>query len=115
MPWDAVFLCFDLGNKISLLTIVQWIQGFDPLVHILGMKRDLRRDCFRGLNCPGPLCHSCCVSASDAIANARSIRADNYVEVSAKTGENIDELLAGASIEATRRVLARRAVGGGPL
>lgn len=50
-----------------------------------------------------------------AIANARSIRADNYVEVSAKTGENIDELLAGASIEATRRVLARRAVGGGPL
>lgn len=32
MPWDAVFLCFDLGNKISLLTIVQWVSGGDDWI-----------------------------------------------------------------------------------
>ncbi|KAM4060751.1 Ras family protein [Hirsutella rhossiliensis] len=72
MPWHGVFLCFDLGNKITLLAIVQW-----------------------------------------ATANARSIRADHYIEVSARTGENIDLLLNGAGVEATRRVIARRAAEGG--
>ncbi|KJZ72718.1 hypothetical protein HIM_07910 [Hirsutella minnesotensis 3608] len=122
MPWHCVFLCFDVRNKISMLTIVQWwiharsrgfnrqTQGFEPLVDLVGMKMDLRDECRRGTSCPGgDICNSCCISRSDIRANAHSIRASRCIEVSAKTGEGIHELLEDSAAEATRRVLIRQA------
>ncbi|PHH91888.1 hypothetical protein CDD83_9909 [Cordyceps sp. RAO-2017] len=73
------------------------------------MKKDLRQACEQGTSCPGALCHSCCVSLSDAHANAHGIRADRYAECSAKTGEGMDELLEAAGAEAARRAIVRAA------
>lgn len=72
MAWDAVFLCFNVRDKASMLTILSWVsiepivgvirglikqwhhalkddftktQGFQPLLHLVGMKKDLRDHC----------------------------------------------------------------------
>lgn len=78
VAWDAVFLCFDVGDKIGMYTIISWVScslkhslggkglirgtqwrhaiengfvsqsSFGPLVHLVGMKKDKRSDEFNG-------------------------------------------------------------------
>lgn len=27
ISWDAIFLCFDISDKVSMYTIVQWVRN----------------------------------------------------------------------------------------
>ncbi|KAG5926675.1 hypothetical protein E4U42_003047 [Claviceps africana] len=72
MVWDAIFLCFDVKEKMGLLRILSWFaasgdsrqrrltlgyqkwqhaveQDFGassvPLIYLLGLKKDLRMEC----------------------------------------------------------------------
>ncbi|RDA94621.1 hypothetical protein CP533_2481 [Ophiocordyceps camponoti-saundersi (nom. inval.)] len=118
--WHGIFLCFDIGHKVSMMTIVQWwiharargfnlsTQVFLPLVLLVGNKSDLREACPGGTaNCPSGHSHSCCVTVSEGTAMAVSIRADRYVECSAFTGEGMDMVLDETACEATRLHIAR--------
>ncbi|KAG6014908.1 hypothetical protein E4U43_006012 [Claviceps pusilla] len=84
MVWDAVFLCFDVTEKMGLLRMLSWAyqkwqhavdQGFctnsTPLIYLLGLKKDLRMECSfedhrlameTGLTVGSP---SCCVNPRD--------------------------------------------------
>ncbi|UNI24659.1 hypothetical protein JDV02_010391 [Purpureocillium takamizusanense] len=114
--FDAVFLCFDVQNGMSMRSIVSWWthararaftkespfqMGFDPLLHLVGLKKDLR------LNIPAGMSASHFVNTSDAQAAAASIGAHRYIECSAKTHEAMDALFDDAGREATRRYIAR--------
>ncbi|RCI17223.1 hypothetical protein L249_3176 [Ophiocordyceps polyrhachis-furcata BCC 54312] len=104
--WHGIFLCFDIGQKVSMMTIVQWL--FLPLVLLVGNKCDLRQSCPGGTaNCPSGYYHSCCVTVAEGTAMAVSIRADRYVECSALTGEGMDMALDESASEATRLLIAR--------
>ncbi|RDA85522.1 hypothetical protein CP532_2169 [Ophiocordyceps camponoti-leonardi (nom. inval.)] len=118
--WHGIFLCFDVGQKVSMMTIVQWwiharsrgfnlsTQLFLPLVLLVGNKCDIRQSCPGGTaNCPTGYSHSCCVTVSEGTAMAVSIRADRYVECSALTGEGMDMVLDETACEATRLHIAR--------
>ncbi|KAF4589865.1 hypothetical protein GQ602_003754 [Ophiocordyceps camponoti-floridani] len=103
-----------------MITIVQWwlrardkgfstaTQLFNPMVHLVGNKSDIRQSCSGGTaNCPGGLFHSCCVTVAEATATARSIQADRYVECSALTGHGMETVLDESVAEATRRAISR--------
>ncbi|EHK16118.1 uncharacterized protein TRIVIDRAFT_164189 [Trichoderma virens Gv29-8] len=125
VQWDAIFLCFDIKEKTTLHTILQWWQnalqgGFlsqqqnPTLLHLIGMKKDLRAKCLdEDHPIPGPFepqafvpFPTCCVAPSDAVWHARRIGADRYLECSAMTGEGVDVMLEEAGAEATRRAIA---------
>ncbi|KAL6817408.1 P-loop containing nucleoside triphosphate hydrolase protein [Trichoderma camerunense] len=122
-PWDGIFLCFDIKDKNSLPTILQWWQnavqgGFlsqqqsEVLLHLIGMKKDQRAECldeahrlqrpFDPTYAPFP---TCCVIPHDAMWYARSIGCHRYLECSAKTGEGVDVMIEEAGAEATRRAI----------
>ncbi|KAL6793682.1 hypothetical protein GGI42DRAFT_345844 [Trichoderma sp. SZMC 28013] len=128
-PWDGIFLCFDIKEKNSLHTILQWWQtavqgGFlgqqqsEVLLHLIGMKKDQRAQCLdEAHRLQGPFdpqayvpFPTCCVLPSDAMWYARRIGCHRYLECSAMTGEGVDVMLEEAGAEATRRAIevARR-------
>ncbi|POR35261.1 UDP-N-acetylglucosamine transferase subunit alg14 [Tolypocladium paradoxum] len=121
LPWHGIFLCFDVHTKLSLRAIIQWwpdsagqwrhaksrgfasvYQGFDPLIYVVGLKRDLR------LNIPPGYTERDLVDRDEAKAEATSINAEHYHECSAKTSDGMDALFNDAADEAARRVLQRR-------
>ncbi|KAL3959637.1 hypothetical protein ACCO45_004754 [Purpureocillium lilacinum] len=103
--FDAVFLCFDVQDRLSMRNIMTWESpfqmGFDPLLHLVGLKKDLR------LNMPAGMNEAHFVDTTDAQAAATSINAHRYIECSAKTHEAMDALFDDAGREATRRYVAR--------
>ncbi|PHH73865.1 hypothetical protein CDD82_5232 [Ophiocordyceps australis] len=119
IAWHGVFLCFDVSNRIGMVTIAQWwlhaqqrgfttqTQSFRPLVYLVGTKKDLRQrgDCALGGGCRGVACGQCLVKA---VAHGHRIGAEAYVECSAKTGENVDLVIDGASQRATRDQVERQ-------
>ncbi|KAF4472022.1 GTPase Rho [Fusarium albosuccineum] len=91
IAWDAVFLCFDISDKVSMYAIIQWwrhasnngfakYEGFQPLLYLVGLKKD-------------------------ANWHARRIGAHRYLECSAVTGEGMKEVFDDSAREAMRRAL----------
>ncbi|KAL7794219.1 hypothetical protein V8C37DRAFT_401521 [Trichoderma ceciliae] len=124
VQWDAIFLCFDIKEKTTLHTILQWwhdaVQGgflgqqqSEVLLHLVGLKKDVRAKCLdEDHRIPGPFdaqafvpFPTCCVAPSDAAWHARRIGAHRYLECSAMTGEGLDVMLEEAGQEATRRAV----------
>ncbi|KAK2592609.1 hypothetical protein QQS21_009674 [Conoideocrella luteorostrata] len=118
MTWDAVFLCFDVKEKMGMFKVLLWWeqatnQGFyrdtPPLVYLLGMKKDLRLECsfedhrraMRGGSSFGS--PSCCVNPSDADWHAKRIGAERYLECSALSGEGVESLFEEVGRKAVRR------------
>ncbi|KAF4970686.1 hypothetical protein FSARC_2317 [Fusarium sarcochroum] len=126
IEWDAVFLCFDISDKISMYTIIQWWHhasnlgfaksgNFEPLLYLVGLKKDLRDQCFLedhqtgSAHAPSGLFvyPTCCICSSEASWQAKRIGAHKYIECSAATGEGMKEV-----IDDSGREAMRRAVGG---
>ncbi|KAJ3525892.1 hypothetical protein NM208_g11444 [Fusarium decemcellulare] len=91
ITWDAVFLCFDISDKVSMYAIIQWwrhasnngfakYEGFQPLLYLVGLKKD-------------------------ANWHARRIGVHRYLECSAVTGEGMKEVFDDSGREAMRRAL----------
>ncbi|KAL6901212.1 hypothetical protein GGI43DRAFT_383551 [Trichoderma evansii] len=123
-PWDAIFLCFDIQQKPTMHTILQWwheaVQGgflakqhTEVLLHLVGLKKDARDRCKdprHRVPCPFDSDDfvpypTCCVIPSDAAWHARRIRAHRYLECSAMTGEGVDAMLEDAARESTKRAI----------
>ncbi|QPG97600.1 hypothetical protein C2857_006595 [Epichloe festucae Fl1] len=120
MVWDAVFLCFDVKERMGLLKVLSWWQhavdtdfcaNSEPLIYLLGLKKDLRMECSfedhrlamgTGLTLGLP---SCCVNPRDADWHARRIGAERFTECSALTGDGVETLLEEAGGVAVRRNL----------
>ncbi|KPM45669.1 hypothetical protein AK830_g999 [Neonectria ditissima] len=129
ITWDAVFLCFDISDKVSMYAIVQWwhhasSHGFaqsatcQPLLYLLGLKKDLRDQCFLEDHREG-VAHStsgllayptCCVCSTEASWHAKRIGAHRYLECSAATGEGIEAMFDEAGQEATGRIVGTEEV-----
>ncbi|KAL6855493.1 hypothetical protein ACO1O0_006642 [Amphichorda felina] len=122
MAWDAVFLCFDVTNKVSMYTILSW--AFVPLVYLVGMKKDLRAADFMEeqqqqleeeegrLGRPRTTASlaaypTCSVGPSEAAWQAKRIGAHRYLECSALTGEGTSAVIDDVGREATRRAVER--------
>ncbi|KAH7270790.1 P-loop containing nucleoside triphosphate hydrolase protein [Fusarium redolens] len=124
IEWDAVFLCFDISDKISMYTIIQWWhhasnQGFtksasfEPLLYLIGLKKDLRDQCFledhrtgSAFSSSGLLAYpTCCICSSEANWQASRIGAHKYIECSAATGEGMKEVIDDSGREAMRRLV----------
>ncbi|KAK4088549.1 hypothetical protein Purlil1_7100 [Purpureocillium lilacinum] len=141
--FDAVFLCFDVQDRLSMRNIVTWWthartraftkespfqMGFDPLLHLVGLKKDLRLNMPAGMNEAhfvdttdvSSFLHLLSLRSAMALqkpswggggddedAAATSINAHRYIECSAKTHEAMDALFDDAGREATRRYVAR--------
>ncbi|KAK0388193.1 hypothetical protein NLU13_4438 [Sarocladium strictum] len=122
MRWDAVFLCFDVTDKVSMYTITSWWHhavenGFTaarevmPILHLVGTKKDLRQaGTVEGISRTQTASSlrsiaSCYVCPVDAVCHAERIGA-SYNEVSALTGEGLEEM-----IEATGKLAVERIVG----
>ncbi|KAF5719798.1 FAD dependent oxidoreductase [Fusarium globosum] len=124
IEWDAVFLCFDISDKISMYTIIQWwhhasSQGFAksasfaPLLYLVGLKKDLRDQCFledhqtgSAFSSSGLLAYpTCCICSSEATWQATRIGAHKYIECSAATGEGMKEVIDDSGREAMRRLV----------
>ncbi|KAF5231116.1 hypothetical protein FANTH_13541 [Fusarium anthophilum] len=123
IEWDAVFLCFDISDKISMYTIIQWWhasdQGFTksasfaPLLYLVGLKKDLRDQCFledhqtgSAFSSSGLLAYpTCCICSSEANWQATRIGAHKYIECSAATGEGMKEVIDDSGREAMRRLV----------
>ncbi|TFA98642.1 hypothetical protein CCMA1212_009456 [Trichoderma ghanense] len=128
VQWDCIFLCFDIKEKQSLRTVVQWWAGAvnrgflnqqenEVLVQLVGLKKDVREQCtdathrVRLIDHPNAaLFPTCCVLPTEGMFLYRQLRCWRYVECSAATGEGMDVLLEQAGQEATRRAIeaARR-------
>ncbi|EWG50569.1 hypothetical protein FVEG_09747 [Fusarium verticillioides 7600] len=126
IEWDAVFLCFDISDKISMYTIIQWwhhasSQGFTksasfaPLLYLIGLKKDLRDQCFledhqtgSAFSSSGLLAYpTCCICSSEATWQATRIGAHKYIECSAATGEGMKEVIDDSGREAMRRLVGQ--------
>ncbi|KFH48546.1 Rho-related protein-like protein [Hapsidospora chrysogenum ATCC 11550] len=125
MQWDGVFLCFDVMDKVSMFTIISWWRhavsyGFiagqtsEPLVHLVGMKKDQRGyDDTAAEDVPGrarstlslAAYPTCCVGSAEATWHAKRIGAHRYIECSALTGEGMDAVVEDAGREAVRRAV----------
>ncbi|KAL2206019.1 hypothetical protein CC79DRAFT_1369456 [Sarocladium strictum] len=121
MRWDAVFLCFDVTDKVSMYTILSWWnhtveKGFTrgqtapPQLHLVGTKKDLRQtdghEGFGSAQTTVPLrsVTSCYVCPTDAAFQAERIGA-SYAEVSALTGEGLEDLVERAGRLAVERIV----------
>ncbi|VUC31268.1 unnamed protein product [Clonostachys rosea] len=125
MKWDAIFLCFDTMDKISMFSIISWwhhavvdgfleSQRFVPMLYLVGMKKDLREQRFlerEERRARAPASYSpfplSCVCPSDAAWHAGQIGAEGYLECSALTGDGMDRVIEDVGIEATRRTIMR--------
>ncbi|KAG5750789.1 hypothetical protein H9Q72_004325 [Fusarium xylarioides] len=124
IEWDAVFLCFDISDKISMYTIIQWWHhassegftksaSFAPLLYLVGLKKDLRDQCFledhqtgSAFSSSGLLAYpTCCICSSEATWQATRIGAHKYIECSAATGEGMKEVIDDSGREAMRRLV----------
>ncbi|UPK98179.1 hypothetical protein LCI18_009114 [Fusarium solani-melongenae] len=124
IPWDAVFLCFNISDKVSMYTIMQWwyhashdafakTEAFQPLLYLVGLKKDLRDQCFledhrtgSALSPSGLMAYpTCCVCSSEANWQAKRIGAHRYLECSAATGQGMREVFEDSTREAARRAL----------
>ncbi|KAI5456540.1 P-loop containing nucleoside triphosphate hydrolase protein, partial [Mariannaea sp. PMI_226] len=123
LAWDAIFLCFDISDKVSMYTIVQWWHhasshgfgrsgSFEPMLYLLGMKKDMRDQCFLGDHREGAAYTSnllafptCCVCASEASWHAERIGAYDYIECSAASGEGMEEVFDDIAQKAMKRAL----------
>ncbi|GFP58493.1 rho-related protein racL [Trichoderma asperellum] len=109
VQWDAIFLCFDIQQKPTMHTILQWwleaVQGgflakqqTEVLLHLVGLKKDARDKCTdprHRVPCPFDSDDfvpypTCCVIPSDC---------------SAMTGEGVDGMLEDAARESTKRAI----------
>ncbi|KAF4344858.1 FAD dependent oxidoreductase [Fusarium beomiforme] len=123
IEWDAVFLCFDISDKISMYTIIQWWHHasnhgftksatFEPLLYLVGLKKDLRDQCFLENHRTSSAFSSselmayptCCICSSEANWQATRIGAHRYIECSAATGEGMKEVIDDSAREALRRL-----------
>ncbi|RTE79810.1 hypothetical protein BHE90_005677 [Fusarium euwallaceae] len=124
ISWDAVFLCFNISDKVSMYTIMQWwhhashdafakTETFQPLLYLVGLKKDLRDQCFledhrtgSALSPSGLMAYpTCCVCSSEANWQAKRIGAHRYIECSAATGQGMREVFEDSTREAARRAL----------
>ncbi|KAJ3470067.1 hypothetical protein MRS44_000166 [Fusarium solani] len=127
ISWDAVFLCFNISDKVSMYTIMQWwyhashdafakTETFQPLLYLVGLKKDLRDQCFledhrtgSALSPSGLMAYpTCCVCSSEANWQAKRIGAHRYLECSAATGQGMREVFEDSTREAARRALGEQ-------
>ncbi|KAF4456425.1 hypothetical protein F53441_1429 [Fusarium austroafricanum] len=88
----------------------------DPLVYLVGLKKDLRDQCFLEdhqtssslLSSEFMAYPTCCVCSTEATWQAMRIGATKYIECSAATGEGMKDVIDDSGREAMRRI-----VGGG--
>ncbi|KAJ4031007.1 hypothetical protein NW761_014492 [Fusarium oxysporum] len=107
-----------------MYTIIQWWhhasnQGFtksasfEPLLYLVGLKKDLRDQCFLEDHQTGSAFSSsvllayptCCICSSEANWQATRIGAHKYIECSAATGEGMKEVIDDSGREAMRRLV----------
>ncbi|PNP77767.1 hypothetical protein FNYG_08848 [Fusarium nygamai] len=107
-----------------MYTIIQWwhhasSQGFTksasfaPLLYLVGLKKDLRDQCFledhqtgSAFSSSGLLAYpTCCICSSEATWQATRIGAHKYIECSAATGEGMKEVIDDSGREAMRRLV----------
>ncbi|EKJ68503.1 hypothetical protein FPSE_11511 [Fusarium pseudograminearum CS3096] len=125
IEWDAIFLCFDISDKMSMYTIVQWWNNasnhgfaksatFEPLLYLVGLKKDIRDQCFledhrtdsaANLSSDLIVYPTCCVSPSEASWQAMRIGAQKYIECSAATGEGMKDVIDGTGRDAMRKIV----------
>ncbi|KAJ4015601.1 hypothetical protein NW752_006522 [Fusarium irregulare] len=124
IEWDAIFLCFDVSEKLSLYTIIQWWHhasnggfaksaNFEPLLYLVGLKKDLRDQCFLDDHHSGSEDSSselmayptCCVCPTEASWQAMRIGAKRYVECSAATGEGMKDVIDESARDAMRKIV----------
>ncbi|UZP34241.1 hypothetical protein NXS19_002057 [Fusarium pseudograminearum] len=125
IEWDAIFLCFDISDKMSMYTIVQWWNNasnhgfaksatFEPLLYLVGLKKDIRDECFledhrtdsaANLSSDLIVYPTCCVSPSEASWQAMRIGAQKYIECSAATGEGMKDVIDGTGRDAMRKIV----------
>ncbi|KAI9902079.1 hypothetical protein N3K66_003896 [Trichothecium roseum] len=123
MRWDAVFLCFDVMDKVQMLSIISWwkravANGFaasqetPPLAQLVGMKMDIRENGAdhnaTGLALwPSNSFPTIWVCPEDACLQAEQSGFDRYAECSAWTGEGMEELIEGTAREFIARAERR--------
>ncbi|GKU06014.1 hypothetical protein FLAG1_08908 [Fusarium langsethiae] len=125
IEWDAIFLCFDISDKMSMYTIIQWwhhasnhgfakTAAFEPLLYLVGLKKDIRDQCFLEDHRTGSAADSsadlmayltCCVCSSEASWQAMRIGAQKYIECSAATGEGMKDVIDGTGRDAMRKII----------
>ncbi|KAM0386172.1 hypothetical protein HYE67_009596 [Fusarium culmorum] len=125
IEWDAILLCFDISDKMSMYTIVQWWNNasnhgfaksatFEPLLYLVGLKKDIRDQCFledhrtdsaANLSSDLIVYPTCCVSPSEASWQAMRIGAQKYIECSATTGEGMKDVIDGTGRDAMRKIV----------
>ncbi|KAF5024249.1 hypothetical protein F66182_3681 [Fusarium sp. NRRL 66182] len=87
--------------------------SFEPLLYLVGLKKDLRDQCFLedhrtgSAHTPsGLLAYStCCICPAEATWHAQRIGAHQYIECSAATGEGVREVIDDSGRKATRRAI----------
>ncbi|RGP78445.1 GTP-binding rho1 [Fusarium longipes] len=123
IEWDAIFLCFDISDKMSMYTIIQWwhhasnrgfakTATFEPLLYLVGLKKDIRDQCFLEDHRTGSTNSSsdlmayptCCICPSEASWQAMRIGARKYVECSAVTGEGMKNVIDDSGRDAMRKI-----------
>ncbi|RGP69032.1 GTP-binding rho1 [Fusarium sporotrichioides] len=125
IEWDAIFLCFDISDKMSMYTIIQWwhhasnhgfakTATFEPLLYLVGLKKDIRDQCFLEDHRTGSAADSSadlmayptyCVCPSEASWQAMRIGARKYIECSAATGEGMKDVIDGTGRDAMRKII----------
>ncbi|KAI2608745.1 P-loop containing nucleoside triphosphate hydrolase protein [Hypoxylon fragiforme] len=109
LVWDAVFLCFSVDSPTRWEQVQEmWVDEIHKFcrgapVILLGLKKDTRRGI--GMTRPLSLHLQSRLCTSENSNNSTVSRGMQYIECSAKTGENVDL----AFEEAVRMVLAERA------
>ncbi|KAL6920493.1 hypothetical protein FSHL1_004472 [Fusarium sambucinum] len=125
IEWDAIFLCFDISDKMSMYTIIQWwhhasnhgfakTPTFEPLLYLVGLKKDIRDQCFLEDHRTGSAMDlsselmaypTCCVCSTEASWQAMRIGAKKYIECSAATGEGMKDVIDGPGRDAMRKIV----------
>ncbi|OBS27751.1 hypothetical protein FPOA_01694 [Fusarium poae] len=125
IEWDAIFLCFDISDKMSMYTIIQWwhhasnhgfakTPTFEPLLYLVGLKKDIRDQCFledhrtssaMDLSSELMAYPTCCVCPTEASWQAMRIGAKKYIECSAATGEGMKDVIDGSGRDAMRKIV----------
>ncbi|RKL09619.1 hypothetical protein BFJ68_g9044 [Fusarium oxysporum] len=87
--------------------------SFEPLLYLVGLKKDLRDQCFLEDHQTGSAFSSsvllayptCCICSSEANWQATRIGAHKYIECSAATGEGMKEVIDDSGRETMRRLV----------